>query len=288
VAENRTEPAIAAVLGSTRVLSFSDPPHGEKKLTTKFGVFFSHHRTSHRYKTRTKMASASHLHAIVRAGDEVSLRQLLTTKKINVNFVCNMCMNTPLHEASHSNSVSCAALLLKHGAVVDARDVNGDTPLHLAMLRGYTDMMKLLLSYGADVNCRNNKEVTPLMMIANASIESIKLLLEYDADINFRNPDDGRTPLLVAALFNKVDVATLLLDAGADVTAGCNLNLANITPLWVAVKRSNYELAKLLLERGADPDSTIARGVTPFDTACKNVDLDMVALLQRFKIVATN
>ena len=56
-----------------------------------------------------------------------------------------------------------AALLIKHGARVGARNNLGYTPLHMAALNsgGRTETAALLLENGADVNATDNANATP-------------------------------------------------------------------------------------------------------------------------------
>ncbi|KIZ01268.1 hypothetical protein MNEG_6694 [Monoraphidium neglectum] len=58
---------------------------------------------------------------------------------------------TPLHYAARAGHLECAALLLRAGACVDARTVQGRaTPLHRAAHVGSLDVVKLLVAAGAD------------------------------------------------------------------------------------------------------------------------------------------
>ncbi len=65
---------------------------------------------------------------------------------------------TPLHYAasgSDSDSTRVLALLLDHGAAIDARAPNGNTPLMMAARYGAWDSAELLLARGADPRPRN-------------------------------------------------------------------------------------------------------------------------------------
>ena len=57
-----------------------------------------------------------------------------------------------------------AAVLLLHGANVNARDSEGKTPLHFAAQQGTLQAVEWLLKNGADVNAKDNKGVTPLSL----------------------------------------------------------------------------------------------------------------------------
>lgn len=55
--------------------------------------------------------------------------------------------------------VQCVRLLAEAGALVNARDNEGNTPLHETFL---TDVEEELLKLGADVNARNKDGETPI------------------------------------------------------------------------------------------------------------------------------
>lgn len=66
---------------------------------------------------------------------------------------------TPLHYAASGPSADAVALLLEHGAGVDARAPNGNTPLMQAARYGSEDSVKLLLKKGADRRLRNSRDL---------------------------------------------------------------------------------------------------------------------------------
>ena len=59
------------------------------------------------------------------------------------------------------------------------------------------------------------------------------------------------TPLHTAAANNSVDVAQLLIDAGASID---KLDKDGLAPLHIAAENNALEIAYLLIEKGADID----------------------------------
>jgi ankyrin repeat protein len=92
---------------------------------------------------------------------------------------------------------------------------------------------------------------------------------------------DGFTPLHLAAHFNHLDAARVLLDAGAGVTA-VSRNPLLVMPLHSAVAGRAYEATRLLLERGAPPNAVQAGGWTPVLSAAQHGDTPLLELLRSF------
>jgi ankyrin repeat protein len=106
--------------------------------------------------------------------------------------------------------------------------------------------------------------------------DAIRTLLMQKADVNAPH-GDGMTPLHWAAFNDDVEVATLLLSAGASPKA--TTRIGAITPLLIACKNGNPAMVKALLDAGADLKATTADGATALMTAAVSGNADTVALL---------
>lgn len=104
--------------------------------------------------------------------------------------------------------------------------------------------------------------------IARGDLEDVRLHLSSNPASLNRGRDKTHTPLSLAVLRNKTDIALLLLEAGADPN-GQDASLR--TPLHLAVERGNPILVTALLKAGAKPDLRDKTGWTPLHhAAAKN------------------
>lgn len=95
--------------------------------------------------------------------------------------------NGPVHELAHSGKSDVLDYLLKQGAKLDARNLNGNTPLMTAVLRSrrrngdlsaqHADVVKTFLAKGADPNSKNNDGKTALDLAQERNLEEIVTLL---------------------------------------------------------------------------------------------------------------
>lgn len=69
---------------------------------------------------------------------------------------------TPLHYAATSGDEAIVALLLQHGAAIDAEAPNGNTPLMMGAKYGSSAVVQRLLDAGADVQRRSKAGLNAL------------------------------------------------------------------------------------------------------------------------------
>ncbi|KAI8752888.1 transient receptor potential cation channel subfamily A member 1 [Biomphalaria glabrata] len=116
---------------------------------------------------------------------------------------------------------SIVRYLISKGANINATDIFGQTPLHFAAMRGN------------EVACSN-------------------LLFFKDKIIINANDNQGSTPLHTAALYKHLEIARMLIEAGANLMSR---DKEQCTPLHHAASGGNFELVNLLLEAASTSDS---------------------------------
>jgi len=101
---------------------------------------------------------------------------------------------------------------------------------------------------------------------ANGHARAVRLLLARGADCEsvLKGPSSGYTPLHEAALRGRNTVVGILVDAGADPSAG---SADGITPLHLAAREGLDATVALLLDKGAPLEARRAEGGTPLALA---------------------
>jgi ankyrin repeat protein len=79
-------------------------------------------------------------------------------------------------------------------------------------------------------------------------VDVARMLIERGADVTAQN-DDGRTPLHLASYRGQVDIARMLIERGADLAAQDN---DGDTSLHVVSERGQVDVVHMLIEHGAD------------------------------------
>ncbi|MCC7386607.1 MAG: ankyrin repeat domain-containing protein [Deltaproteobacteria bacterium] len=118
-------------------------------------------------------------------------------------------------DAARAGDSSQIGRLLDQGVPVNAQNERGDTMLMLASYHGHLAATELLLARGGDPMLRNASGQNPLAGAAFKGHLEIIRRLATQASVDEAGPD-GKTALMFAAMFNKVDVVQLLLELGAD------------------------------------------------------------------------
>jgi ankyrin repeat protein len=191
---------------------------------------------------------------------------------------------TPLMAAARAGSASAVKLLIDHGADVNATESLWDeTALMWATAEGHLDIVDTLLKAGADPNKKARvSEITKrstrtdypsggftalMWAVRDGHEDIVQRLLEGGADLNATNAD-GATPMMLAIINDRFDLAVKLLGMGAGVDDGSlyyAVLMRDATTDWRAKDgsrlRANHDnqntaldLVRVLLDKGADPN----------------------------------
>ncbi len=133
------------------------------------------------------------------------------------------------------NVADVERLLKENPQLANSRRADGYPALHMAVSMNNKAIVRALLNAGGDVDVRSQSENT-----------------------GYRE----ETALYCAAFWDRVELAKLLIEAGADVNAA---TIRQTTPLHEAARMGHLKLAKLLLEHGANPDAKDNQQKTPLD-----------------------
>ena len=230
---------------------------------------------------------------------------------------------TALMTAARAGSGDAVRVLLAAGADPDRRDeVGGQTALMWAAARNNAAAVRALAEAGADLHVRTVGEARPsrsyfrateptgftamLFAVRAGAIEATLELLDAGADVN-DSLSDGQSALVVAAANAHWELASRLLDRGADPTAdGAGWNALHQT---VRTRRPNpsggvagpiptgrvdsIDVVRKLIARGVDVDARMTvngmkdgqrsrlnrLGATAFFLAAKNTDTEAMRVL---------
>lgn len=163
------------------------------------------------------------------------------------------------------------------------RESTGETILHIVC--EFTQDIKLveiLLNYGVSPNIQDENGFTPLFSVANNmnGTEIATLLLEKGADINNNENYTGCTPLHMASENANFSVAETFLFFGANPNAK---DKEDNTPLHYVLERESEEVAELLLEYGADPTFKNVDGISPLDLAQSQDSKSIIDLFKNYE-----
>jgi ankyrin repeat protein len=199
---------------------------------------------------------------------------------------------------ARTGNAETAGVLLARGADPNvAERSRHETALMWAVAWQHADVAQVLLKHGADVRARSVNGFTPLLFAArDGDIESTRLLLGAGADLNEAAPD-GTTPLLAAAHNARTDIVALLLERGANPNVSDSVGFTALhASVWRRV--GQVSLVQLLLAHDADPNARLKRpprglpgeignlrssgtlaGATPFVLAAKAADATVMRAL---------
>ncbi len=178
---------------------------------------------------------------------------------------------TALYTAAELGSMEAAKLLIKYGADPNlSAGPEAESPLAFAVVENRVDFVQLFLTYGGDPNhvMANGNTVLVLAMNRKTHPTVVELLLGYGSNPNGKS-GEGKTPLFQAIYSSRVDLMTMLLDAGADPNLPGPKHM-----LWEAIYQPSC--LKVLLARGADPKR--CPGIMELATSINNIEAVRILL----------
>ncbi|KAF8539188.1 ankyrin repeat-containing domain protein [Trichophaea hybrida] len=202
----------------------------------------------------------------------IELVQILLASGADVNAPAAVdCGRTALQSAAERGYVELVRILLLAGAKVNAAAASnrGMSALQAAAITNTIDLVRSLLAEGADVNADNGFSTTlSTAAILGCYVEILETLIHVGADVN---PDHGYGSALHIAAENRH------IDAGVDV----NASHRNRPALWHAVLRNNIELAQILMDAGADVNPLASGGTfrTVLHGAAIEGNIELVQIL---------
>ncbi|KAF5595964.1 ankyrin repeat domain-containing protein [Fusarium pseudocircinatum] len=225
---------------------------------------------------------------IAARGKDPAIAKLLLEAGANVNNRDWRYGKTALSLAAEEGWEDLTDLLIQYEAVATLADDNGCTALYGALKYGHASIARklaekesrersgdaeLILSAMAahlePEEQESYKSLGPTQQLLKAcndqNYDIITSILDKHGDFNVDTRDErGMTPLAYVAGEDKVEIARLLLDRGANVNAA---SATSWTPLMSAAERGREEMGFYLLQRGASPHAKDGEGYTPLHLA---------------------
>ncbi len=151
-------------------------------------------------------------------GLSLSLRDFLIIDSVDLEQRTSTTQKTALHIATRFGHFESMRILIGFGALLDAKDIEGQTPLHEAIYYHQPAAVEILIQAGADIEARNKYQRTPLhFAVEFRRVPEARILLAHGAEVDALD-DNGKSPLLHAARNNheNPELIPLLLDHGAN------------------------------------------------------------------------
>lgn len=246
------------------------------------------------------MSAARKIHEAVENGDDCKVIELTSSCCFTLGQVVDArdpkTAATPLMTAAVRGDEGIAKILLSRGASINAKDAKDQMAFHIAASKGHIKCMGLFLEHGALLEAKTLEGLTPLLLAITHSIKGrpapILFLLDHGASTQATTPTEkgGYTPFLLAVKLGHKTIADLLLEKSVNMSVDGERDIRGNTGFMLAVLGGNKTMADFLLSKGADINATDSEGSTVLLRVCEKDDsagassrLDMATYLLQHK-----
>jgi uncharacterized protein len=194
----------------------------------------------------------------------------------------NRVANRRLLAAAERGDATAAALAIRAGANLEARDERGRTPLLLAVTKDRLAVARLLVYMGADPDALDDRHDTPWLVTGvTGSVDMLEVLLPARPDLKIRNRFGG-TSLIPASERGHVDYVRRVVRTSIDVN---HVNDLGWTALLEAVilgdgSKRYEQIVTILLGAGADPRIPDRAGVNALQHATRRGHDEVARILR--------
>ncbi|MBK5290607.1 MAG: ankyrin repeat domain-containing protein [Acidobacteriia bacterium] len=161
-------------------------------------------------------------------------------------------------------------MLGENPALMQSRNELDQSAILLAMYHRKPEAAALLLASGVELNLHEAAAVGAFQRVKDLVAERGRLIDAHSTD--------GFTPLSLSAFFGHLEVATHLVNQGANLNLAAN-NKMMVAPIHAAVASRNAAIVELLVSAGVDVNQQQRHGFTPLHAAAQNGDEEIVRLL---------
>ncbi len=187
-----------------------------------------------------------------------------------------------LLRAARDGDADAAAVALRAGAGIGARDERARTALLLASTYDHVAVAEVLVAMGADPDALDDRHDTPWLVTGvTGSVAMLEALLPARPDLTIRNRFGGLSPI-PASERGHVDYVRRVARTGVDLD---HVNDLGWTALLEAIilgdgGKDHQEVVRILLDAGVDRGIADRDGVTPLQHAQRRGYDVIVALLR--------
>ena len=214
------------------------------------------------------------LHRLSRVGNPEGI-ELMPTHVPCIDSVTKEGL-TPLMIAAGNDNLQAVKCLLKQGADPSLQDIKGWSGLHSSSLGGNPEVIELMLSHVPSIDSITKEGLTPLMIAAlNDKLQAVKYLLEQGADPSLQN-NKGWSALHSASLDGNPEVIELILNHVPNIDS---ITKEGDTPLLIAARNDKLQAVKYLLQQGADPSLQDHDGWNVLHSASKFGNPEIIELM---------